>query len=208
MKGIQVRKGAILLWRLGSLTHGEQSSWDRAPMRKGMWAFPWPFYAPSFTAHQYTYYLPKRLSANRHGAPLDPSWFRYPDGSKAEGPVELDEYGWPLDINLNESQDFYDEQKDWIKRVGRRRLPLRKFWYEGDLFTHFPRTGYSGDEGGLDCETLSSWHRVSSDEAARRLRKGSGQLVMNKPDQTRVQRRGYTVGALELFLPPGPGRIS
>lgn len=206
MKGIQVRKGAILLWRLGQLTYGEQSAWDRAPQEKGMWAFPWPFYDSSFTEHQYSYYMPKRLKTGGYGDPLDTSWYCYPDGSKPET-VVLDEYGYPEDPNLDVPQAFWDARNAWISTVGKRVLPLRKFWYEGDLFTHFPRIGLEVTDYGYSWDLLETWHRVSSEEAARRLQKGAGQLGAVAQRPGRLPRRG-SVGSLELFLTPGAGRIS
>ena len=206
MKGIQVRRGAILLWRLGKLEYGEQSAWDRAPQARGMWAFPWPYWSEDFTYHQYNYYMPKRLQINDYGCPVDPANFQYPDGSRP-AVVEVDETGYPEDELLNVRPSFWTDRHAWVATTGSRVLPLRKFWYEGELYTHFSARGVKFYSHGLAMYALEDWHRVDTVEVARRLRKGTGQLALPEESRRRVARRG-SVGLLELFLPPGAGRIS
>ena len=161
----------MLLWRLGQLTYGEQSAWDRAPLRKGMWAFPWPYYDPNFTEHQYNYYMPKSLKVTVWGDPVDPQAYIYPDGSKPTGAAlarllrDLEEYGYPEAEDLRTRDGFTADRNAWIEAVGKKVLPLRKFWYEGELLTHIPKNGTDSD-GWRDI--LEDWHRVDSSEIAPR----------------------------------------
>lgn len=58
---IVVNKGFMKFVRLGALSFKKQDYWDHAPERKGLWAFPFPFYDEDFTVHKYFEHMPKVL---------------------------------------------------------------------------------------------------------------------------------------------------
>lgn len=65
---IVVRNGYMKFLRLGPVKFGKQDRWAQAPQKRGLWAFPYPFYDEFFTYHRYQDLLPKQL----HRENLDP----------------------------------------------------------------------------------------------------------------------------------------
>lgn len=59
-QGVIVINGFIKLIRLGSPEHKKQEGWQ-APSRKGIWAFPHPYYEAGYTIHKYRSVMPKNL---------------------------------------------------------------------------------------------------------------------------------------------------
>ena len=210
-KELQVRKGALLLWRLGNLEFGEQSRWSRAPENKGMWAFPWPYYETFLTFHQYRDRLPKRLkSVERSWWPASLEWYTYPDGSTPTE-IERGEYGEPLDEAIELREGFSDAQDEWYRTVGKRILPLRKFWYSGELYTHIDKKGRIGNPGtmGGTLET-TDWFRMDASEAAVAIRRARGDRFIQRPQEP---GQGLSVWRashdhLELFIPSRSGKIT
>lgn len=205
---LKVKGGAILLWRLGNLEFGKQDRWDRAPESRGMWAFPWPFYDSFFTYHQYLDRLPRNLRVNEARWPIDPS--RYVDSngkSLSLKTIEFDEQGSPkLDTDDYEIVDgFWDEQHQWIEKVGKRIHPIRKFWYEGDLYSHIDRNGEIGHVG-LWGERVD-WFRMDSRSLARAIPRSGGNHHYEMGTHG-LQRWQASLDHLELFIPPNAGKIS
>ncbi len=159
MRRVMTKNGAIRLWRLGPLHFGEQSRWSRAPARKGMWAFPYPFYESDFTFHKYVDIMPKHLK----------------------------NAGW-------------EEQQKWVDTVGRKILPLREFWYEGELFAHFTPAGkVSG---------LAEWSLFHSHQLAKNISSSGADTVFYTDSNDNLIRRRSVADHLEVFIPPRRGRIT
>lgn len=56
------RNGWVKMWRFGSLNFRKQGYLkERAPLNKGLWAFPYPVFDSFYTHHKYDHYLPKRI---------------------------------------------------------------------------------------------------------------------------------------------------
>lgn len=86
-----------------------------------------------------------------------------------------------------------EEHERWYAQVAPSVLPIRRFWFNGDLFTHVDRYGH--DHG------LGHWERVAATEfaarATRYLRRAS------RLDDRRTPRAPNTFDAeaLEVFIP-------
>lgn len=205
-KELQVRKGALLLWRLGNLEYGEQSRWSRAPENKGLWAFPWPYMETFLTFHQLRDRLPKRLRSVAGGWwPQALEWYSYPDGSTPTS-IERGEYGEPLDEAIELREGFAAAQEEWIATVGKRILPLRKFWYEGELYTHLDRRGRVRATG-LGGAGETEWTLMHSSELAVAIRRGRGTEGLDR-GRDGLQRFTYSADHLELFIPRARGKLT
>lgn len=208
-KELQVRKGALLLWRLGTINFGEQSRWSRAPQKKGLWAFPWPYYDMFLTYHQYRDRLPKLLrTASNSRYPLALEWYEYPDGATPEE-VTFDEAGYILEEDISVREEFWDKQREWIETVGPRVLPLRKFWYEGELYSHIQKTGKIGNPGTMG-QGKTDWYSMHSSELAMAIKRARGDRYISRPKNPGEGISDYPSGVdhLEVFIAPGRGRIT
>ena len=205
--GIQVRKGAMLMWRLGNLEFGTQERWSRAPESRGMWAFPWPYMEPFLTYHKYRDLYPKRFArtANR-GWPADAQWYEKND--QPVDFVEFDEDGVPVDKELSVRGEYYDEADKWFRSTGKRILPVRKFWYEGEVYSHIDKKGKVGNSatmGGTLEDT--DWFRMHTSELAVAIQKARGDRVPGRyGDKFSLHRASHD--HLEIFIPPKAGKIS
>ena len=189
-KSITTNGGKVLLWRLGPLSYNTQERWTRAPNSRGMWAFPYPYFELSFAAHQYDYLMPKRLQKNGH-YPLLSTDYLY----KGE-PLPLHSVIPPLDADgllpkdYKVREGFWDDRDKWVKTVGRKILPFRKFWYEGDLYSHISPKGEVGDVGLRSPET-ASWYRMYARTFATAATKvGLDRYYPSWKDRDRWRREG------------------
>lgn len=160
---ITVRGGAVLLVRRGPLNFVDQKrgfAGARAPERRGLWAFPYPFYDEFFAHHKWDEVLPKHLTR----AAL------------------MAAYEAGVDTNT-----LYEERDKWIKK-NQSVQPLRRFWWEGELYTRFARGGKSDEKVEWHLLSVSDW-----EEAARRVEPGHGNW--------------YSVDHMEVFCAPTRGRI-
>lgn len=213
-------RGAILLQRLGPLTTGEQSRWSTAPESKGMWAFPYPFYDGFFTYHKYEDLMPKSLQFHhRSSIPKDPKWVYSNDpdfqpditasfladlAKKFAARKEAEFSGQVIPDWLTGrvipdwfcvNGELYDARSAWVKDVGRKILPIRKFWYSGEIYSHLRPNGEPGVE--------DEWHKIDTEFFVRRFRKSGGTVVRVQDFLLRT-----SIDHLELFIPRNAGRIS
>lgn len=97
-----------------------------------------------------------------------------------------------VDRRPPEAPNLADEYLHWRREVAPRVLPIRKFWYCGELFTHVNRKGH--DLG------LGAWERVDAREfasrAARFLTRGS----YWRDSGTWHRVNCFDVEALEVFI--------
>lgn len=217
-KGIQVQKGGILFHRLGNLEFGPQERWTRAPESKGMWAFPWPYFETFLAFHKYRDALPKRLQTNRHGGPTRREWYLLEDTDTPLPPdytfvaSSEEEYFHALDpegnrVELDVREDFWTEQEIWYREVGKRVVPLRKFWYEGPVYAHIAKDGTVGNPGTMNIEGYSTdWYLLHTSELAAAILKSRGDRThiadVAKGWPTRTSR-----DHLEVFIPAHRGKI-
>lgn len=217
----QHRKGFLKLQRLGPIKFGEQSRWSvRAPESVGMWAFPYPFFDIFFAYHKYTDLAPKEL---RGRWPQNASW--YQRDWEDETPVKAIEFIAVERYGEMETLPFYrddngklkeayvsgkwHEAKDrWVETVGKKVLPLREFWYSGELYTHFLPDGEVGNAPMNSGAENVEWSLMHTDKLARLLRK-PGSVVYSEsvgPDG-KPRTYSYAKDHLEIFIPRGKGVI-
>lgn len=225
----EIRKGFIRFQRLGPVKFGEQSRWSvRAPESTGLWAFPFPHFDLFYAYHRYMDLLPKELQGQR---PSHPKWWRREraEGEEAYGgPHEIfsedemgdyplssmDEIKWggdpenPYPLNAYVISEFYSAQDRWIETVGKKVLPLREFWYRGDLYSHFNRDGSVGGWTMTANGDGNEWTRMSTYELAKHMARPGGvvQSEGHWPDG-KPRIFGYSKDHLEVFIPRGAGVI-
>lgn len=156
---IVMRGGAIKMQRRGSINVQDQTVGryaGRAPERRGIWAFPFPYFDDFFANHKWEEVLPKALRGLN---------------DRARAGEEI-------------SQESWDARANWI-RAHRGLMPIRTFWWEGDVYARFTSAGLVDERGW---SLLPSGIYVS---AARKV----------EPGQV------YSRDHMEVFLAAGRGKI-
>lgn len=181
VRKLQVRNGYVKMWRLGTLKFGEQSRWSRAPRNRGMWAFPYPFYDPFFTYHQYTDLVPKRLRELKNEDYEGMSW--------------------------EEMSELSDARDKWVKEVGQKVLPVREFWYSGELFSHFTPAGEVGDTGLFHAPDVH-WSVMDATKFAKHIVSSGADHGFYRFKETEPFSRVRTsIDHMEVFIAPNMGRV-
>lgn len=196
----------MLFWRLGTLEYGTQERWGRAPEKRGMWAFPWPYFELFLAYHKYRDLCPKRFARTKNrGWPASAEWYERNGESVAS--VEFDDEGVPVDPHLSIRDAYHKESDEWFKTVGQRVLPLRKFWYEGDLYSHISRKGEVGNPGTMG-GTLedTDWYRMDAMDFASAVRKARGDRYSYMTPEG-IRTVPSSRDHLEVFIPPNSGKI-
>lgn len=208
MAELQIRNGFMKFTRLGPVKFTEQSRWSgRAPQRQGLWAFPAPYFDMFYAYHKYTDLLPKRYRTDSWGVPTDPRWFVAPDTEESIAPVYTadGEVDWE---QCEIASAFYEERDRWLQKVGRRVLPMRSFWYSGNLYTHFLPGREIGESGVFGGDGMD-WTVMSVSELAKCITTTRGNQVLVWPSGGSGKPKLYRGGVehLEVFLAPNMGRI-
>lgn len=223
----EIYKGFMKFQRLGPVKFGEQSRWSiRAPESNGLWAFPFPHFDLFYAYHRYMDLLPKDLQGIY---PKNPKWWRR-ELSKGEPPYtgsyEIpskypDEGSYPV-ISMNEIvfdenglpengytiSEFFEAQEKWIETVGKKIMPLREFWYRGELYTHFNRDGSVGNWSMRSDEDDNDWTLTSTDDLAKYMTKPGGvSYFMSHDGSGKPRSASYSKDHLEVFIPRGQGKI-
>lgn len=228
-KRFEFRKGFMRFQRLGPIKFGEQSRWSvRAPEGNGLWAFPYPHYDAFFAYHRYMDILPKELKGGRS---TDPKWWRRdrapgeePYGGSYEIPSEYDRGDYPVarmeeihwagdgrdrhPTNGYVISEFYKAQDEWVETVGKRVLPLREFWYSGELYSHFTPAGDVGNYTVSALEEGNEWSVLTTERLAQILKKPGSVIAMDSHDGSGKPRSyQFATDHLEVFIPRGRGVI-
>jgi len=217
----EIRKGFMRFQRLGPIEFGDQSRWSiRAPESSGLWAFPYPHFDIFYAYHRYVDLLPKKY---RETFPKDPSWYTedhaelipvrairfmpmrglddyspYPHYRTAEGEWEL--------AHLRES--YHKERDAWIENVGKKILPLREFWYRGDIYSHFDHQGEVGNWTMSAQEEGNDFTLMGVHEFERHMRHNGVQYSDGAHDGDGKPRPfRFSKDHLEVFIPRGRGII-
>lgn len=225
----EIYKGFMRFQRLGPIEFGEQSRWSiRAPESSGLWAFPFPHFDLFYAYHRYMDLLPKDLQGRY---PTNPKWWRRKpekgepryEGSY-EVPGDYDEEGYYPITSMNEivfDEDerpcpkngyvigaFYRAQENWIETIGKRILPLREFWYRGELYSHFRKDGQVGSWSFDSQDGNNDFQLITTDELAKFMKKPGGVIYFNSYDGAGKPRTAnYSKDHLEVFIPRGRGQI-
>jgi hypothetical protein len=169
MRRMETRQGYVKFWRLGTVEFGEQSRWSRAPRNKGLWAFPYPFYDSFFTYHKYLDIIPKRLRAESI-----------------------------KNFHYDEQSELYEEQEKWINTIGKRVLPIREFWYQGDVFTHFTPQGEIGE--------MEQWSTMDATTLLKQITSSGADRTYWRSKES-VVRGKSSIDHMEVFISPRMGTI-
>lgn len=232
----ELRKGFLKFQRLGPVKFGEQSRWSvRAPRSEGLWAFPYPHFDPFFAYHRYRDLLPKDF---RSDYPKATKWWRrYPEPGEPpyegsyELPSEVDESGrdsgsypvtsldeiqWALSESFGERYprngfvipERYRAEEKWIETVGKKILPLREFWYRGELYSHFMPDGSVGMVPINSSTEGVEWNVIHTEELARQMRKPGGVTAADGhgPDG-KPSTYNFSKDHLEVFIARGMGEF-
>ena len=110
----KVQGNRVLFQRLGSLSPQRQNPpvGRKAPVSRGLWAFPYPLFDLFFAFHQYEQHLPKRLQRSALRA---------------------------LEDDTLQAQRW-SEREAALQRVQQRIRP-KTFWYEGPLYARISPCG-------------------------------------------------------------------
>lgn len=217
----EIRKGFMRFQRLGPIEFGDQKRWSiRAPESTGLWAFPYPHFDEFYAYHRYVDLLPKKY---RERMPKDPSWYTedhaeliparaikfmplrgsmfsepYPHYRTAEGEWE------PATLR----SAYHEEREAWIENVGKKILPLREFWYRGDIYTHFTHQGTVGEWTMSAQEEGNEFTLMSTNEFERHMRRNGVKGSDGTHDGAgKPLPFNFSKDHLEVFIPRGRGII-
>lgn len=99
----------------------------------------------------------------------------------------------------------YEEHQEWIQKIGRKVLPLREFWYKGEVFTHFTPTGEIGDSGLFGTENMQ-WTSMNVVQLNKHIASSGGSTSFYRDNkENKLERIRTTVDHLEIFIAPNMG---
>jgi hypothetical protein len=189
-----IRDGALLCQRRGTLNPADQSMGDyagRAPERRGIWAFPFPYYDDFFGSHKFEDVLPQHLRQ----AALKSLY------------LQMESYGRedPRSLALEEERNRrWAEREGWLRAHSSAVMPVRRFWWRGDIYTRFTPDGSviapAGSRGGWILLGLSDWQR-----GARKLERAAWQYGTDEMEIFLAPNRGRVIGHQSGQGPVGPG---
>lgn len=180
---MQFRGGKLRCQRLGTINPVRQVGNLKAPCARGIWAFPFGHFDMYFAYHKYEEVLPRHLRQDELRALFDRQ-----DDLTAGELAALDEL----------AERRWQERDAWIRRHGRAQMPLRDFWYAGEVYGHIQRDGTALGPSEWVRMTVAEWHK-----AARRSMASPWGFGLGRWDDGRG-RQGLTrlcSDHLELFLP-------
>lgn len=101
----------------------------------------------------------------------------------------------------------WEEMEQWVKTVGRKVLPIREFWYKGDVFTHFLPNGWIGDTGLFNAED-TDWSVMDTTTLGKFIVSSGGNKTLHRiKEDAPLERIRTSVDHLEVFIAPGMGQI-
>lgn len=131
VRRFRYRGGKLLFQRRGHLNPVRQDQGyfaGRAPAPKGIWAFPFPAGDIDFYSwHKWDEVVPKHLRDDILDALCD-ELYNCPDEEERA-------------LHRTELDALRAERERWISRQGPHVLPLRKFWYGGELYARISCPG-------------------------------------------------------------------
>lgn len=104
-------------------------------------------------------------------------------------------------------ESTYEEQEEWINTIGKKVLPIREFWYKGDVFTHFTPNGEIGDTGLFNPEN-TDWVAMDALRLNQHIIRGGGNISFERyGEENKLSRYRTSVDHLEVFIAPNMGTI-
>jgi hypothetical protein len=111
-----------------------------------------------------------------------------------------------LPKRLETAETTMEEVDRWVKKVGRKVVPIREFWYKGDVFSHFTPNGEPGDTGLFDPDD-TDWHVTDSVNLKKFIIKSGTDKVTVKNDAGGLNVMNSSLGHMEVFIAPNMGII-
>jgi hypothetical protein len=168
------KKGALLMQRVGEINAQKQNHDNsKLPVKRGMWAFPYPAMDLFFAIHKIEPMLPEKLRSNNIMAQYDK-------------------------ISREEYQALWDERD---KEISKKKAKIRPktFWWNKPVYSHIAPKGMQNDGQSWYLWTdLKAWAKEANKSMVARDELHSFGL---KPNPNEQGFRTYTVDHLELFLP-------
>lgn len=98
-----------------------------------------------------------------------------------------------------------EEISSWLKNVAPRVVPLRKFWYRGDVYSHMAPLSQKGDDTLM--RSLSSWGLIDVERFAVKLRTTGYQYGFETGQYGQATSYRASIDHMEVFIPRGRGII-
>jgi len=134
----KIKDNKMLFWRFGNMNSNKQyeikNPTFNVPVKRGIWAFPYPHYDFFFCYYQFEKLLPKKL--------------RYDNLEK-----NVEKY------SEEEKTNFFTKRSDAVEKLIKKNPP-KKFWYGGKFYSHILPNGEVESEWFLwDC--VKEWAIVA-----------------------------------------------
>ena len=104
----------------------------------------------------------------------------------------------------------WEEQDEWINNIGKKVLPLREFWYQGDVFTHFLPNGEIGASATFGRDDVDDdWSVMDVTRMTKFIVSSGATTAFERygENNEKLARFNTTVDHLEVFIAPGMGKI-
>lgn len=175
------RKGLSGLFRrFGPLAAQKQTHRESyvAPYRRGIWAFPYPYFDMWFASHNFNKYMAKKFDRINESKP------------EFELFESCDEWIRACDIHEAEQLALEEEYKEKVAKIYRQLM--KTFWYKGRVYGRIAPRGCGGKNGWYCYESVPEFFK----EARKHLVSywGGGERKF-------VAGRGLSMDHLEVFLP-------
>jgi hypothetical protein len=137
--------------------NAQYQSNDKAPVRRGIWVFPYPFSELYFTCHTNDRLLPTRFHIGKMlKKKIKELGRELTEDEEDEVYREVREY-------KEEHEEEYQEKQRTIKKVLNR---PKKMWYKGKFYCHFHPVTYQPDWDWFEWDNVREYAKVAEKWAA------------------------------------------
>jgi hypothetical protein len=175
MSKLIFKDGKLLFWRLGNVNSVKQTHWHtehhQPPVKRGIWAFPYPYYDLFFCYHQYTKRLPKI--------------YRKVDGIGIKGCKE----DYTENLSDEDARLYYEKEEELVKNI-KKILHPSLFYYSGGFYSHISIHNEIDYDKWFYWEDVKSWGKLLI----------KGLYVTEKFNEHLVTMR-YSFDHIEVFIP-------
>jgi hypothetical protein len=165
--------------RVGPINSQKQShtTGSTAPVKRGMWAFPFPAMDRFFVSHRYEYYLPKHC--------------KMVNIRKMQNENEKNDK--PTNYGLD---DIWDEREKALARINKSGvMKTKNFWWKGPIYSRIAPKGDKSEASWYLWTDLKEWARVANASMV------AGTWEKHSEPGAPMRFQTFGVDHLELFLP-------
>lgn len=150
MDRFQFKNGKLKMQRIGPLNPQRQKNFvwteengngklksrnQRAPEKRGLWAFPYPLFDGFFASYQYQLALPKRFQHHQERKMFEQEELLL--AQKQEGLLTAQEHLVLVEKHNQQFGVFMQEQEEYLaSKTFRKKIQVREFWVSGSFYTH------------------------------------------------------------------------